>query len=169
MTISSNLAMGLTTLLLMTAHAQAGADVALQGQVASFASASYREAYALNAKVVDTQIETISSKFYDGDAHQSYVQSLRHSGNLNAIKENDFSTTVATGFEQATEMADDVWNVQFPARITYSGNGEIQQCLTVTMKVHYQEFDPRIINMISEEVECVPDEVAMAMQRLSRR
>lgn len=168
MNIASNLAIGLTTLLLASTPVKAGADVELQGQVASFASAAYREAYALNAEAIDTQIETISSKFYDGDAYQGYVQSLQFSGNLAAIKENEFSTTVATGFEQATEMADDVWEVQFPARILYSGNGEIEQCLTVTMKVHYQEFDPRVINMISEAVECVPDEVAMTMQRLAR-
>lgn len=169
MKITSPLAIGLTALMLSTTPVLAGADVAQQSHVASFASASYREAYALDASAVETQIETISSKFYDGDAYESYVHSLRASGNLGAIKANGFSTTVATGFEQATEMADDVWEVQFPARMVYSGNGRIEQCLSVTMKVHYQEFDPKIINMVSEPVECVPDEVAMAMQNLAHR
>jgi hypothetical protein len=167
MTITSPLAIGLTALMVSTMPVKAGADVAQQSQIASFASASYREAYALDAAAADAQIETISSKFYDGDSYQSYVQSLHVSGNLDAIKANGFSTTVATGFEQATEMADDVWEVQFPARMVYSGSDRIEQCLTVTMKVHYQEFDPRIINMISEPVECVADEVAMAIQKLA--
>jgi hypothetical protein len=168
MKTTSALAIGLTALMLSSAPVHAGADVTQQNQVASFASASYREAYALDAAAVDTQIETISSKFYDGDAYQSYVQSLLVSGNLDAIKANGFSTTVVTGFEQATEMADDVWEVQFPARMVYSGNGQIEQCLSVTMKVHYQEFDPRVINMVSEPVQCVPDELAMAIQKLAQ-
>jgi len=168
MKITSNLAISLTALMLSTIPVQAGADEAKQSQVASFASASYREAYALDAAAVDTQIETISSKFYDGDAYESYVQSLHASGNLRAIKENGFSTAVATGFEQATEMADDVWEVQFPARIVYSGNGRIEQCLTVTMKVNYQEFDSKIISMVSEPLACVPDELTMAIQQLAR-
>lgn len=167
MTIKSSLALSFTAFVLYALPVNAGADVEKQSQIASFASASYREAYALDSSTVETQIETISSKFYDGDAYQSYVQSLHLSGNLSAIIENRFSTTVATGFEQATEMADDVWEVQFPSRIVYNGDSSIEQCLSVTMKVHYQEFDPRIINMISEPVECVPDEVAQRMQRLA--
>lgn len=146
---------------------QARNDAELPMQVGSFASSSYREAYALTGNGIEQQVSSLAPKFFDGASYQSYVSSLQDSGNYSAIKTNNFNTKVATGMEEAREMADDVWEVQFPAKITYSGKGEIEQCLSVTMKVKYQEFDPKVINMVSERVECVPQDFAALMKRLA--
>lgn len=92
--------------------------------------------------------------FADQKSFDGYVDSLKISGNLDAIARSSFITSVSLPVTKeitSTKGADDIWTVKFPARITYSKERDLDDCLSVTMRVKETASQLGIVNIISAQ------------------
>jgi transcriptional regulator with XRE-family HTH domain len=120
-----------------------------------FARSSYKQVYALNPQGLDRDVAYARGLFADQASFDGYVDSLKSSGNLDAIAQYGLATSVLTYPPTLIEKgADDIWTVKFPARITYSGQQTIEACLSAAVRVKQFDHELGILNMISEPSLC---------------
>lgn len=123
--------------------------------VESFSRSSYERVYRLNPADLDGDIAYARGLFADQAAFDGYVESLRSSGNLDAIARNGLVVSVLTATPSLLEKGhDDVWTVKFRSKITYSGKTAIDQCLDATMRLKEKDDELGILNIVSVSSVC---------------
>ncbi|MCV9965087.1 helix-turn-helix domain-containing protein [Pararhizobium sp. BT-229] len=125
--------------------------------VSYFARRSYKEVFTLNHVGLEGDVAYARSLFADQASYDSHLESLKVSRNLEAIARSGFTTSVSLPDTPGITAAKDtggVWTVRFPARITYSAQSILEQCLDVTMRVKDSSGQLGILNIISKGGEC---------------
>jgi Macrophage killing protein with similarity to conjugation protein. len=139
---------------LAPAHAHAASTFA-DGTVATFAQNAYKSMYTLDSANVDQQLAE-ARLFFDTDGkHESYVQSLKASGNYNVVRDMGLSMSVQQGNAKARQIGNGKWEVAFPAEMAFVGPKTLRQCLSVTMNLNETETGLSVVNAISTDGECL--------------
>jgi transcriptional regulator with XRE-family HTH domain len=124
-------------------------------RVASFARQAYEQVYRLNSDGLDGDIAYGRAFFADQASFDGYKDSLKSSGNLDAIAEQRLAVSVITTRPAFTEKGPDgVWTVKFRSKIGYSGGISVDQCLDATVRVKEEDNDLGLLNLISEPSVC---------------
>lgn len=120
-----------------------------------FARDAYSTLYTLDGSAIDHQIGASRSLFANDEKHQSYVDSLRASGDYDIVKSNGLKMAVARGDATVKASGNAKWTVAFPAEISFSGKLNVRQCLAVTMNVAETEGRLAVVNAISTQGDCL--------------
>lgn len=120
-----------------------------------FARDAYSTLYTLDGANIDKQVGETRSLFASDEKHESYVASLRSSGDYDIVKTNGLKMAVAKGDATLKETGNGKWAVAFPAEISFSGNLNVRQCLAVTMNVAETEGRLAVVNAISTQADCL--------------
>ncbi|MNU47212.1 Macrophage killing protein with similarity to conjugation protein [compost metagenome] len=120
-----------------------------------FARDAYSTLYTLDGAAIDQQIGEARSLFASDEKHQSYVDSLKASGDYDILKANGLKMAAAKGDATVKVSGNGKWTVTFPAEISFSGKLNVRQCLAVTMNVAEAEGRLSVVNAISTQGECL--------------
>ncbi|MCS4089514.1 helix-turn-helix domain-containing protein [Rhizobium sp. BK176] len=120
-----------------------------------FARQGYEQVYRLNPDGLDGDISYARHLFADQASFDGYVESLKSSGNLDAIAEHGLAVSVFTARPTLTEKGPDgIWTVKFRSKIGYSGKTSVEQCLDATVRVKEIDMELGILNLVSEPSVC---------------
>lgn len=123
--------------------------------VQSFSIGSYKRVYRLNPEYLDGDIAYARGLFADQASFDGYVESLKSSGNLEAIAKYGLAISVLTSAPSLTEKGtDDIWTVKFRSKIRYSGMMALDQCLNATVRLKETNSELGILNIVSEPSAC---------------
>lgn len=120
-----------------------------------FAREAYSTLYTLDGSAIDQQVAAARSLFSSDEKHQSYLDSLRASGDYDIVKANGLKMTVAKGQAAVRGSGNGKWTIAFPAEISFSGKLNVRQCLAVTMNVAETEGRLAVVNAISTQGNCL--------------
>jgi hypothetical protein len=120
-----------------------------------FARDAYSTLYTLDGAAIDRQLGEARSLFASDEKHESYIGSLRSSGDYDIVKVNGLKTAVTRGDSTVKGSGNGKWTVAFPAEISFSGKLNVRQCLAVTMNVAEAEGKLAVVNAISTQGECL--------------
>jgi hypothetical protein len=120
-----------------------------------FARNAYSTLYTLDGATIDQQIGDARSLFASDEKHQSYVDSLRSSGDYDIVKVNGLKMAVAKGDATVKASGNGKWTVAFPAEISFNGKLNVRQCLAVTMNITDTEGALAVVNAISTQGDCL--------------